>query len=172
MQVGAIVDDIVNRCTPGRGWRCRPALFETSLDVSPGEVTGIVGSWGSGKSTLAKLIQRLYVPESGRVLVDGVDLAMVDIAWLRRQIGISFGQDRTKRPHQNHPAFGVVRSINVRDGQSVRAGDVLIELDPTMSEAEREHLQSDLIAAQLDVARLRALVPGRSNRIAIRLSTP
>jgi len=51
-------------------------------------VLGIVGPSGSGKSTLAKLIQRLYVPEGGRVLVDGVDLAMVDISWLRRQMGI------------------------------------------------------------------------------------
>src|SRR5262249_39333806 len=49
---------------------------------------GIVGPSGSGKSTLAKLIQRLYVPESGRVLIDGTDLAMVDLAWLRRQIGV------------------------------------------------------------------------------------
>ena len=49
---------------------------------------GIVGPSGSGKSTLTKLIQRLYVPESGRVLVDGVDLAMIDPAWLRRQVGV------------------------------------------------------------------------------------
>jgi len=56
--------------------------------VPPGEVIGIVGRSGSGKSTLTKLIQRLYVPESGRVLVDGVDLAMVDTAWLRRSIGV------------------------------------------------------------------------------------
>src|SRR5262249_2765872 len=53
-----------------------------------GQVVGIVGPSGSGKSTLAKLIQRLYVPESGRVLIDGTDLAMVDLAWLRRQIGV------------------------------------------------------------------------------------
>ncbi len=45
-------------------------------------------SSGSGKSTIGKLIQRLYVPESGRVLVDGVDLATVDLTWLRRQIGV------------------------------------------------------------------------------------
>ncbi len=51
-------------------------------------MVGIVGPSGSGKSTLAKLVQRLYVPESGRVLVDGVDLALVDPAWLRRQIGV------------------------------------------------------------------------------------
>ena len=63
-------------------------LHDVSFSVSPGQVVGIVGSSGSGKSTLAKLVQRLYVPESGRVLVDGVDLTMVDLPWLRRQIGV------------------------------------------------------------------------------------
>ena len=51
---------------------------------------------------------------------------------------------------------GVVRAIHVHDGQSVKAGEVLIELDPTMTEAEQEHIRSDLIAAQLNIARLRA----------------
>ena len=63
-------------------------LHDVSFSVSPGQVVGMVGSSGSGKSTIAKLIQRLYVPEGGRVLVDGVDLTMVDLAWLRRQIGV------------------------------------------------------------------------------------
>jgi ATP-binding cassette, subfamily B, bacterial HlyB/CyaB len=63
-------------------------LHDVSFNVQPGQVVGVVGSSGSGKSTVAKLIQRLYVPESGRVLVDGVDLAMVDLAWLRRQTGV------------------------------------------------------------------------------------
>ena len=63
-------------------------LHDVNLAVPAGQVVGIVGSSGSGKSTLAKLVQRLYVPESGRVLVDGVDLAMVDISWLRRQVGV------------------------------------------------------------------------------------
>jgi len=63
-------------------------LHDISLDVPAGQVVGIVGASGSGKSTLTKLIQRLYVPESGRVLIDGVDLAMVDVAWLRRQVGV------------------------------------------------------------------------------------
>jgi ATP-binding cassette, subfamily B, bacterial HlyB/CyaB len=63
-------------------------LHDVCFKVPAGQVVGIVGASGSGKSTLAKLIQRLYVPESGRVLVDGVDLAMVDTAWLRRQIGV------------------------------------------------------------------------------------
>src|SRR6478752_2458958 len=51
---------------------------------------------------------------------------------------------------------GVVRAIHVRDGQSVKAGDVLIELDPTMTEADNERQKSDLLAAELEVARLRA----------------
>ena len=62
-------------------------LHDVSFNIPAGQVVGIVGPSGSGKSTLAKLIQRLYVPESGRVLVDGVDLAMVDSTWLRRQLG-------------------------------------------------------------------------------------
>jgi hemolysin D len=51
---------------------------------------------------------------------------------------------------------GVVRAIHVRDGAIVKAGDVLIELDPTISAAELDHVKSDLIAVELDVARLRA----------------
>ncbi len=63
-------------------------LKQVDLEIQPGEVIGIVGPSGSGKSTLTKLVQRLYVPESGRVLVDGVDLSLVDTAWLRRQVGV------------------------------------------------------------------------------------
>ena len=67
----------------------RPLVLDrVSLEVAPGEVVGVVGRSGSGKSTLAKLVQRLYVPETGRVLVDGVDLALVDPGWLRRRIGV------------------------------------------------------------------------------------
>jgi hemolysin D len=58
---------------------------------------------------------------------------------------------------------GVVRAIHVRDGQSVKAGDVLIELDPTMTEAERDHLKSDLISSELEVARLRAALSDGSD---------
>jgi ATP-binding cassette, subfamily B, bacterial HlyB/CyaB len=63
-------------------------LHDVSFSVPAGQIVGIVGPSGSGKSTLAKLTQRLYVPQSGRVLVDGVDLAMIDATWLRRQLGV------------------------------------------------------------------------------------
>ncbi|MBO6835658.1 MAG: ATP-binding cassette domain-containing protein, partial [Alphaproteobacteria bacterium] len=76
----------------GVTFRYRPDLPEVlrriTLDIPAGQVVGIVGPSGSGKSTLTKLVQRMYVPESGRVLVDGVDLAMVDTSWLRRQVGV------------------------------------------------------------------------------------
>src|SRR5690349_18820848 len=52
--------------------------------------------------------------------------------------------------------IGVVRAIHVHDGAMIKAGDVLIELDPTINGAEREHLKSDLVSAELDAARLRA----------------
>ena len=63
-------------------------LHDVNLRVPAGQLVGIVGPSGSGKSTLAKLAQRLFVPESGRVLVDGVDVAQVDPSWLRRQVGV------------------------------------------------------------------------------------
>jgi subfamily B ATP-binding cassette protein HlyB/CyaB len=63
-------------------------LHDISFEVPAGQMVGIVGPSGSGKSTFAKLVQRLYVPESGRVLIDGTDIAMADPAGLRRQIGV------------------------------------------------------------------------------------
>ena len=73
-------------------FRYRPnlplVLHDLSLSIKAGQVVGIVGQSGSGKSTIAKLVQRLYVSESGRVLVDGVDIALIDPSWLRRQVGV------------------------------------------------------------------------------------
>jgi ATP-binding cassette, subfamily B, bacterial HlyB/CyaB len=64
------------------------ALRNVSLSIEPGEVIGVVGPSGSGKSTLTKLVQRLYSPQSGQVMIDGVDAAQLDPGWLRRQIGV------------------------------------------------------------------------------------
>ncbi len=73
-------------------FRYRPdggeVVRDVSLKIAAGEVVGIVGRSGSGKSTLTRLIQRLYSPERGRVLLDGADLAVADVASLRRQIGV------------------------------------------------------------------------------------
>ncbi|MCH9808832.1 MAG: type I secretion system permease/ATPase [Alphaproteobacteria bacterium] len=63
-------------------------LRDLSLEIKPGQVIGLVGRSGSGKSTLTKLLQRMHVPERGRVLVDGIDIMLLDPGWLRRQIGV------------------------------------------------------------------------------------
>jgi subfamily B ATP-binding cassette protein HlyB/CyaB len=63
-------------------------LDDVQLAIPAGKSLGIVGSSGSGKSTLTKLLQRLYLPQGGRVHIDGVDIAQIDPAWLRRQIGV------------------------------------------------------------------------------------
>ena len=65
-----------------------PALKGISLEIEAGEVIGIVGPSGSGKSTLTKLLQRFHGPSSGEILVDGNDIAQIDPAWLRRQLGV------------------------------------------------------------------------------------
>lgn len=76
----------------GVSFRYRPdasdVLRNISLNIAPGEVIGIVGRSGSGKSTLTKLVQRLYVPDRGKVLVDGQDIAIIDTTSLRQQIGV------------------------------------------------------------------------------------
>jgi subfamily B ATP-binding cassette protein HlyB/CyaB len=78
------LDNVTFRYLPDRP----EVVRRVELDVAPGEVIGIVGRSGSGKSTIARLIQRLYVPETGRILIDGVDLALIDPSWLRRQVGV------------------------------------------------------------------------------------
>jgi hemolysin D len=91
-----------------------------------------------------------------------VSLAHIDIVASAPGKIIPSGRTKIIQPFET----GVVRAIRVRDGESVKAGDVLVELDPTMNEAERQHVQSDLVAAQLDVARLSAALDGDPDPLA------
>jgi ATP-binding cassette, subfamily B, bacterial len=68
----------------------RPVLKDISLHLNPGEKLAIVGENGSGKTTLIKLLTRLYIPSSGRIYLDGVDLNDWDIDVLRQRIGVIF----------------------------------------------------------------------------------
>ncbi|MDB5595128.1 MAG: hypothetical protein JWM36_2089, partial [Hyphomicrobiales bacterium] len=79
-----VFDQILFRYKPGG----QEVLRDFSLQIHAGEVIGIVGRSGSGKSTLTKLLQRLYAPERGRILVDGIDIGLLDPSWLRRQVGV------------------------------------------------------------------------------------
>jgi len=63
-------------------------LSNLNLDIRPGEFIGVTGASGSGKSTLTRLLQRLYIPQHGQVLVDGTDLAIADPVSLRRNMSV------------------------------------------------------------------------------------
>jgi len=73
-------------------FRYRPdtpdVIRSVNVKIEPGQVVGIVGRSGSGKSTLTRLIQRLYTPDRGRVLIDGQDISIIDTTSLRHQLGV------------------------------------------------------------------------------------
>src|SRR5689334_8299827 len=75
---------------------------------------------------------------------------------------VSGGRSKVVQPFET----GVVRAIRAQDGQSVKAGDVLIELDPTVNAAERDHLRDDLIADQPNIGRVRDSLASGSDRTA------
>ncbi len=94
-------------------------LKNISLSVRPGEVIGIVGPSGSGKSTLTKVLQRFYLPSSGQVMVDGQDIAHVNPAWLRSNIGVVLQENMlfNRTIHENisiaNPAMSRAAVINL-----------------------------------------------------------
>jgi subfamily B ATP-binding cassette protein HlyB/CyaB len=98
----------------------QPAVADFTLEVAPGEVVGLVGASGSGKSTLAKLIQKMYRPDSGRILLDGADLALADPGWARRSIG-AVSQE------------SVLFSGSVRDNIDIR--DMTLSMDQVVTAA-------------------------------------
>lgn len=65
-----------------------PILDNVSLSIPQGSITGIVGPSGSGKSTLVKILQGLYAPDSGRVLIDDTDIAHMSLSAIRQQLGV------------------------------------------------------------------------------------
>ena len=86
-----------------------PAVRDVSLHLRPGHSLALVGENGSGKTTLIKLLTRLYVPSSGRITLDGLDLAEWNPAALRRRVGVIF-QDFAR--------------YQLKVGENIGAGDV------------------------------------------------
>ena len=86
-----------------------PAVSDVSFQLRPGESLALVGENGSGKTTLIKLLTRLYQPSSGRIMLDGLDLAEWNLAALHRRIGVIF-QDFAR--------------YQLKVGENIGAGDV------------------------------------------------
>ena len=90
-----------------------PALEHITLHLRPGRTLALVGENGSGKTTLIKLLTRLYAPSSGRILLDGADLAEWDEQRLRERVGVIF-QDfaRYQMPVGHNIGAGDVRAFD------------------------------------------------------------
>jgi len=84
---GAIAFDGVSFTYPGTS---EPVLRDIWLEVEPGETLMVVGATGSGKTTLVSLVPRLYDPTAGRITLDGIDIARLPLAELRRHVGVAF----------------------------------------------------------------------------------
>jgi subfamily B ATP-binding cassette protein HlyB/CyaB len=137
-------------------------LHDINLTIPAGQVLGIVGPSGSGKSTFAKLAQRLYVPESGRILIDGVDLAMVDVSWLRRQIGVVLQENElfNRNIRENialaDPGMPIERIIEV--AKLAGAHDFILELPQGYDTHVGEHGSSLSGGQRQRIAIARALI--------------
>ncbi len=91
-----------------------PVVNNVSFEIAPGAFVGIVGRSGSGKSTIMKLLPRLYEPSKGRILIDGYDIAKLQLGSVRRQIGIV-------------PQDSLLFDGSVRDNISLTAADATID---------------------------------------------
>ncbi|PKO85327.1 MAG: type I secretion system permease/ATPase [Betaproteobacteria bacterium HGW-Betaproteobacteria-12] len=147
-------------------FRYRPdgpeVLRGVSLLIHPGEVIGIVGRSGSGKSTLTKLAQRLYVPERGRVLIDGVDLAMADTSSLRRQIGVVLQENmlfnRSIRENIALSDPGIPMDAVIKAAKLAGAHDFILELPEGYDSIVGEHGSTLSGGQRQRVAIARALI--------------
>ena len=137
-------------------------LRDLSLKIPAGQTVGIVGASGSGKSTITKLIQRMYVPQQGRLLIDDIDVSLLDPAWLRRQIGvvlqdnILFNRTVAENIAFSDPATSMPRII--RAAELAGAHDFIMQL-PMGYDTVLEERGSNLSGGQRQrVAIARALV--------------
>jgi len=147
-------------------FRYRPdgpeVLRNVSLSIAPGEVIGIVGRSGSGKSTLTKLVQRLYLPEHGRVLIDGMDLAMADTSSLRRQIGVVLQENmlfnRSIRENIALADPGLPMEAVIQAAKMAGAHDFILELPEGYDTVVGEHGSSLSGGQRQRIAIARALI--------------
>jgi ABC-type multidrug transport system fused ATPase/permease subunit len=138
-------------------------LNGVSFEVKQGERVALVGENGAGKSTIIKLLCRLYKPDSGRILINGMDIQTVDAAALRRVFSIIF-QDFCKYTLtlRENIAFGDLTKLNddnaIHDALKMGLADGIAELDTPLGKLEESGL--DLSGGQWQrVAVARACLP-------------
>lgn len=138
-------------------------LRNITLRIKSGQTIGFVGRSGSGKSTLTKMVQRMYTPERGKVLVDGNDISLVNLSWLRSQIGVVLQENylfsRTIRENiaLTEPSVSLERVVEV--AKLAGAHDFIADL-PNGYDTVLEERGTNLSGGQRQrIAIARALLP-------------
>ncbi|ETS62367.1 hypothetical protein PaG_03452 [Moesziomyces aphidis] len=115
--------------------RCERVLDGVQFRIGAGECVAVVGSSGCGKSTVAALLQRLYEPSSGEILVDGVSVSSLSTAWLREHLSIV---------GQNPSLFDLSIAANIAYGANTKLYD---PLDTSLSDSDLELVHQSAHAA-------------------------
>ena len=123
------------------------ALWDINMTIEPGKITALVGLSGAGKSTIVNLLDKFYEPQSGRILLDGVDLQEYDTHYLREHIGLVL--------QKNHIFDGTIAE-NIRYGKPDATDEEVVEaarkahlLDQIMELPKKfENKASDLSGGQ------------------------
>ena len=110
----------------------QPSLEDVSFTIAPGEMVALVGRNGAGKSTIVKLLGRLYDPDQGQILIDGVDIRRYDVDELRGQFAVMF---------QDYATYQLSVRDNIAVGDAARPG-----LDEAVTRATRQAGAELLIA--------------------------
>lgn len=157
--LGALRFDAAGFTWPGAS---RPALDALSFEITPGQVIGVVGRSGSGKTTLTRLIQGIEIPQSGRILLDGVDIRHIDLGHLRRGVGVVLQENLLFRGtvRENISAARPESSLEeVMAAASLAGADEFISRMPMSYETRVEEGGSNLSGGQRQrIAIARALL--------------
>ena len=106
------------------------ALFDVNMTIEPGKITALVGLSGAGKSTVVNLLDKFYEPQSGQILLDGVDLREYDTQYLREHIGLVL--------QKNHIFDGTIEE-NIRYGKPDATHEEVVEA------ARKSHLLDQIM---------------------------
>ena len=106
------------------------ALFDVNMTIEPGKITALVGLSGAGKSTVVNLLDKFYEPQTGRILLDGVDLREYDTQYLREHIGLVL--------QKNHIFDGTIEE-NIRYGKPDATHEEVVEA------ARKSHLLDQIL---------------------------